>query len=77
LIESPGVAFIVGKDTYNFKDDMFQGILGCWPVLAIPIVMTYIAGFFIWLLVGVSINKNSKHSSFRLGMEVCKENGFG
>lgn len=51
LIESPGVAFIVGKDSYNFKEQMFQGVLGCWPVLAIPMVMTCIAGFMVWLLV--------------------------
>ncbi|XP_031573116.1 uncharacterized protein LOC116307107 isoform X2 [Actinia tenebrosa] len=50
LIESPGVAFIVGKDSYNFKEQMFEGVLSCWPVIALPLVMTCIAGFIVWLL---------------------------
>ena len=53
FVESAGVAFIVYTDTSNVKEAMFSALLACWPVVAIPLIMAYIAGFSVWVLVSL------------------------
>ena len=52
FVESAGVAFIVYTDTSNVKEAMFSALLASWPVVAIPLIMAFIAGFLVWVLVG-------------------------
>ena len=51
FVESAGVAYLVYTDTTGLKDSMFSALLACWPVVAIPMIIAYIAGVFVWVLV--------------------------
>ena len=45
------MVFIVYTDNSNVKDTMVSALFACWPIVLIPFIMAYIAGFFIWVLV--------------------------
>ena len=51
FVESAGVVFIVYTDNSNVKDTMVSALFACWPIVLIPFIMAYIAGFCIWVLV--------------------------
>ena len=66
IIDSPGVVLIQRNPSYSIKENhhLFKAILTAWPIVVLSILMSCLAGIFIWMLVSWSpIKKQSIQKS--------------
>ena len=51
ILDSPGVVLIQRYSTIYQWKLVLKAVLGTWPVVVMALLMSFVAGFIIWLLV--------------------------
>lgn len=69
LLEVPGFAFLTSvKTEMAYARQVASSVLNCWPIVAISLSMTFVSGFFLWILVSCLICTSKDNREKRLLM---------
>ena len=55
ILDSPGVVLIQRYSTVHQWKLVLKAVLGTWPVVVMALLMSFVAGFIIWLLVSACV----------------------
>ena len=71
LADYPGTDFITSDDETNGLYVVLDAILKSWPLFAVTLILTAIAGVFVWALVGLNLFNSYNISYFKIAFLIC------
>ena len=63
VLDSPGVVLIRRETFYSTerRTQLLKAIFGTWPIVILSLLLSSVAGIFIWMLVSHAFSKNSNN----------------